>query len=131
MPPQSVDHGYDDRAATVAITVTERKGAFFVCFIDIQKAYDSDDRPLLRQALTRIGVPPEMIAVIRQFHDAMRAWVWPDSGESSGWFEVRQGVTTRKRALTTSVQRLLRGCPDHWSKEVQLRTERSQSISCI
>ena len=30
---------------------------------------------LLWQVLTRIGVPPHMIAVIRQFHDGMRAFV--------------------------------------------------------
>ena len=33
-------------------------------FIDLQKAYDTVDRTLLWQVLTRIGVPPQMIAVI-------------------------------------------------------------------
>ena len=42
-----------------------------MCFIDLQKAYDTVDRTLLWQVLTRIGVPPQMIAVIRQFHDGM------------------------------------------------------------
>ena len=41
--------------------------ALFVCFIDLQKAYDTVDRTLLWQVLTRIGVPPQMMAVIRQF----------------------------------------------------------------
>ena len=36
-----------------------------MCFIDLQKAYDTVDRTLLWQVLTRIGVPPQMIAVIR------------------------------------------------------------------
>ena len=35
-----------------------------MCFIDLQKAYDTVDRTLLWQALTRIGIPPQMIAVI-------------------------------------------------------------------
>ena len=35
-----------------------------ICFINIQKAYDIVDRTLLWQVLTRIGVPPQMIAVI-------------------------------------------------------------------
>ena len=37
----------------------------FMCFIDLQKAYDTVDRTLLWQVLTRIGVPSQMIAVIR------------------------------------------------------------------
>ena len=54
-----------------------------MCFIDLQKAYDTVDRTLLWQVLTRIGVPPQMIAVIRQFHDGMRACVQPDDGVCS------------------------------------------------
>ena len=42
--------------------------SLFMCFMDLQKAYDTVDRTLLWQVLTRIGVPPQMIAVIRQFH---------------------------------------------------------------
>ena len=64
----------------------------FMCFIDLQKACDTDDRTLLWQVLTRIGVPPQMIAVIRQFHDGMRACVRLDDGVCSDWFEVEQGL---------------------------------------
>ena len=35
----------------------------FMCFIDLQKAYDTVDHTLLWQVLTRIGVPPQMIGV--------------------------------------------------------------------
>ena len=63
-----------------------------MCFVDLQKACDTVDRTLLRQVLTRIGVPPQMIAVIRQFHDGMRACVRPDDGVCSDWFEVEQGL---------------------------------------
>ena len=49
--------------------------SLFMCFIDLQKAYDTVDRTLLWKVLTRIGVPPQMIAVIQQFHDGMRACV--------------------------------------------------------
>ena len=62
-----------------------------ICFIDLQKAYDTVDRTLLWQVLTRIGVPPPMIAFVRQFHDEMRACVRPD-GVCSDWFEVEQGL---------------------------------------
>ena len=66
--------------------------SLFMCFIDFQKAYDTVDRTLLWQVLTRIGVPPQMISVIQQFHDGMRACVQPDDGVCSGWFEVEQGL---------------------------------------
>ena len=61
-----------------------------MCFVDLQKAYDTVDRTLLWQVLTRIGVPPQMIPVIRQFHNGMRACVRPDDGVCPDWFEVKQ-----------------------------------------
>ena len=63
-----------------------------MCFVDLQKAYDSVDRELLWKVLARAGVPEEMIAVIRQFHDGMQAQVRMDDGELSDWFEVTQGL---------------------------------------
>ena len=66
--------------------------SLFMRFIDLQKAYDTVDRTLLWQVLTRIGVPPQMIAVIRQFHDGMRACVRPDDGICSDLFEAEQGL---------------------------------------
>ena len=42
--------------------------------------------------LARAGVPEEMIAVIRQFHDGMQAQMRMDDGELSDWFEVTQGL---------------------------------------
>ena len=65
----------------------------FLCFIDLQKAYDSVDHTLLWQVLARFGVPPQMIEVIRQFHDGMRACVRNDDGRCSEWFEVAQGLS--------------------------------------
>ena len=63
-----------------------------MCFVDLQKAYDTVDRTLLWQVLTRIEIPPQMIAVVRQFHDGMGACVRPDDGVCSDWFEVEQGL---------------------------------------
>ena len=63
-----------------------------VCFVDLQKAYDTVDRTCLWQVLTRIGAPSQMIAVIRQFHDEMRACVQPVDGVCSDWSEVEQGL---------------------------------------
>ena len=64
----------------------------FLCFIDLQKAYDSVDRTLLWQVLARFGTPPQMIEVIRQFHDGMRACVRSDDGRCSEWFDAAQGL---------------------------------------
>ena len=66
--------------------------SLFMYFIDLQKTYDSVDRTLLWQVLTRIRVPPQMIAVIRQLHDGMRACVQPDNDVCSDWFEVKEGL---------------------------------------
>ena len=54
-----------------------------LCFIDLQKSYDSVDRPLLWEILARYGVPRRMIAVIRQFHEGMKVCVWSDNGDCS------------------------------------------------
>ena len=63
-----------------------------MCFIDLQKAYDSVDRELLWVVLARFGVPDKMLTVIRQFHEGMRARVCTDDGEHSEWFDVTQGL---------------------------------------
>ena len=39
----------------------ERKTPLYMCFIDLQKAYDSVDRELLWGVLARFGVPAEII----------------------------------------------------------------------
>lgn len=52
-----------------------------LCFIDHQKAYDSVDSSLLWQVLASFGVLPQMIPIIRQFHDGLRACVRSDNGD--------------------------------------------------
>ena len=63
-----------------------------VCFIDLQKAYDSVDRELLWKVLTRFGVPIKMLRIIRNFHDGMQVRVRTDDGEHSEWFDVTQAL---------------------------------------
>ena len=63
-----------------------------MCFIDLQKAYDSVNREPLWEVLTRFGVPAKVLTVIRQFHGGMRARVRRDDGEHSEWFGVTQGL---------------------------------------
>ena len=64
----------------------------YVCFIDLTKAYDSVGRTLLWTELVRLGVPQNMISVIRQFHEGMRACVGLDGRVCSRWFAVEQGL---------------------------------------
>ena len=64
----------------------------YICFIHLTKAYDSVDRTLLWIVLARFGVPQNMISVIRQFHDGMRACVRLDDRVCSRWFAVEQGL---------------------------------------
>ena len=61
-----------------------------MCFIDLQKAYDSVDRELLW--VVRFSVSEKMLTVIRQFHEGMRARVRTDDCEHSEWFDVTQGM---------------------------------------
>ena len=66
----------------------------YLCFIDLTTAYVSVDRTLfLWNVLARFGVPPGVLAVIREFHDSMRACVRLDDGESSDKFDVGQGLS--------------------------------------
>ena len=67
----------------------------YECFIDLIKAYDSVDRTLLWTVLARFGVPHNMISVIGQFHDRMRACVRVDDWVCSRWFAVEQGLCQR------------------------------------
>ena len=72
--------------------VRKKRIPVYVCFIDLTKAYDFVDRTLLWTVLARFGVPHNMISVIRQFHDGMRACVRLDDRVCSGWFAVKQGL---------------------------------------
>ncbi|CAB1115899.1 unnamed protein product [Ectocarpus sp. CCAP 1310/34] len=70
----------------------KKSTAVFACFVDLTKAYDSVERDLLWDVLRRFGVPPKMLAVIRHFHEGMRARVRTDDGQYSEWFDVGQGL---------------------------------------
>ena len=63
----------------------------YVCFIDLTQAYDSVYRILLWTVLDRFGVPQNMIPVIRQLHNGMRACVRLGNRMRSWWFAVEQG----------------------------------------
>ena len=58
----------------------------------LTKAHDSVDRTLLWTILARFGVPQNIISVIHQLHDGMRACLRLDGRVCSGWFAVEQGL---------------------------------------
>ena len=69
--------------------LARKKGTpLYLCFIDLTKADDSVDRTPLWDVLARFGVPPRMLAVIREFHDGVQACVRLDDGECSDKFDV-------------------------------------------
>ena len=90
----SRDHGHDVCGAQAVENWAGGRSVslYVMSFIELQKAYDTVDRTLLWQILTRIGVPPQMIAVVRQFHDGMGACERPDDGVCSDWFGVELGL---------------------------------------
>ncbi|CAB1120152.1 unnamed protein product [Ectocarpus sp. CCAP 1310/34] len=57
-----------------------KKIPLYMCFVDLNKAYDSVDREMLWKVLARAGISAKLIEVIRQFHDGMRARVRMDDG---------------------------------------------------
>lgn len=61
-------------------------------FVDLDKAYDLVDRTFLWTGLGRFGVPQEMHAIIRHFHNGMRARIRKDYIKYPDWFNVRQGL---------------------------------------
>lgn len=81
----------------------------YMCFVDLEKAYDSVDRGLLWKVLARADVPDEMISVIRQFHDGMMPRVRTDDEPFSECFEVTQGLRRSYPVTASAVQNLCHG----------------------
>ena len=91
-PTEPFYHRYDVGDSSVTGAGAEETNFALCMLIDLTKAYDSVDRTLLWIVFARFGVPQNMIAVIRQFHDRMRACVRFDDRVCSGWFAVEQGL---------------------------------------
>jgi hypothetical protein len=62
------------------------------CFVDLTKAYDTVQRPILWEILKRWGVPSILLRNIRQFHEGATAKIRFDDGEFSDTFELRVGL---------------------------------------
>ena len=91
-PTEPFYHRYYGVIRRLQELARKKRIPLYVCFIDLAKAYDFVDRTLLWTVLARFGVPQNMISVIRQFHDGMRACMWLDYRVCSRWFAVEQGL---------------------------------------
>ena len=79
-----------------------RRIPLYMCFVDLQKAYDSVDRERLWNVLARAGVPEEMITLSASSMTACRlrcAWTTGNSRTA--------GIETRMCAISATVQHFL------------------------
>ena len=78
-----------------------------MCFVDLAKAYDSVDRALLWTVLAWFGVPRKTLAVIRHFHNGMRARIRTNDGENFRLVRREVGPTASMHARTIIVQHVI------------------------
>ena len=69
----------------------EHKSKAFFTFVDLRKAYDSVPREAMWMALGKLGVPEEMVRLIRSFHEGMRAMICLD-GTALEEISVKNGL---------------------------------------
>ena len=74
----------------------EHQQSLFILFVDLRKAYDSVPRDALWQVLEKSGVPPNMLNIIKSFHNGMKATIKIGSTQSESFSVcngLRQGCT--------------------------------------
>ena len=108
----------------------------FMCVIDLTKAYDSVDRTFLWTVLARFGISPRMLAVIRQFHDGMRACVRLDDSECSDMFDVEQGGVCSRHCCSTFFTAVLRVAENSFTADAvimdgMVQLQRKKRLSLI
>ncbi|XP_076041883.1 uncharacterized protein LOC143025762 [Oratosquilla oratoria] len=54
----------------------EQKKDLFIAFIDLTKAFDTVNRPLLWLLLEKMGVPSNFLSVLKGLHEGMQARVY-------------------------------------------------------
>ena len=69
----------------------EQQRDLHMCFVDLSKAFDTVDRPMLWEILQRSGCPRKFVSLLRQLHDDMVARVRVGNLESES-FSVSRGV---------------------------------------
>ena len=69
----------------------EQNMDLYMTFVNLTKAFDTVSHEDLWKIMAKFGCPTKFIAMMRQFHDGMLAWV-QDDGEFSDPFPVTNGV---------------------------------------
>jgi len=69
----------------------EQNKPLYIAFVDLTKAFDTVNREMLWEILSRYGCPPKFVSVLRNFHDGMEARVVMGGSESPP-FPVKMGV---------------------------------------
>ena len=69
----------------------EHQESLFTLIVDLRRAYNSVPRVALWYVLGRCGVPPQMLRIVRSFHEDMQAEVRV-GGVLSDTFKVRSGL---------------------------------------
>lgn len=69
----------------------EQQRNLCMAFIDLTKAFDTVNREMLWRVMEKFGCPRKFIAIVRAFHDGMRASVLI-GGEETESFDVTMGV---------------------------------------
>ena len=91
LPPRTINDKYVVRRAPVGRTTEETHQ--YACFTDLQKnAYDSVDRELPWEVLTRFSVPTMLLTTIRKFLEGMQFLVRTGYSEHSEWFDATWGL---------------------------------------
>ena len=73
-------------------------------FVDLTKAFDTVSREGLWKIMAKFGCPAKFIAMVRQFHYGMLAWVQND-GEFSDPFPVSTSFNTVQHDVFCHVYR--------------------------
>ena len=96
-----------------------RKIPLHMLFIKLQKAKDSVDRKLQWEVLERFGLPAKMLALLRQFHDGMRASVLRTTVTTQGGLTSPRGFDRVACYRRCCSQHVLRRCITRHSRSLR------------
>ena len=91
----------------------EHRSKGFILFVDLTKAYDSVPRSVLWQMLRKIGVPEEMVCMVRSLHEGMQAVVRVEN-ESTEKIQVNNGVRQGCTLAPTLFNLYIAAVINHW-----------------
>ena len=69
----------------------EQNVDLYMTFVDLTKSFDTVSHEGLWKIMAKFGCPAKFIAIVRQFHDGMLAWVQNDGGFSDPFPVTNEG----------------------------------------